>query len=354
MEPLLEVHELRQYYGGSTGLTGRLLQRIGRDTPPVRAVDGVSFTLAAGETLALIGESGCGKTTLARTVAGLLSPTAGSIRFLGHNVSCTAEQRPAALRRFLQMVFQNPDASLNPRQTAGAILERPLRLFLGLRGTAARRRATELLEAVQLDAGYYYRYPGQLSGGEKQRVSIARAFAGEPRLVICDEAVSALDVSVQAAILNLLAALQAERGTSLLFISHDLGAVRSLADRIAVMYLGRIVEIGHTEDLFHPPYHPYTEALLSAIPEPDPQQKRQRIRLEGPVPSPAERPAGCPFAGRCPRYLGSICDRVPPPVQDAGNGHQIACHIPLPELAEMQRSGKPPVRADVSAAASAS
>lgn len=354
VEPLLEVRELHRYYGGSAGITGRLLPPIGliglvglvgKDTPPVRAVDGVSFTLAAGETLALIGESGCGKTTLARTVAGLLSPSSGSIRFLGHDVSCTAERRPAALHRFLQMVFQNPDSSLNPRHTVGAILERPLRLFLGLRGTAARQRAMELLQAVQLDPSYYHRYPGQLSGGEKQRISIARAFAGEPRLVICDEAVSALDVSVQAAILNLLATLQAERGTAYLFISHDLGAVRYLADRIAVMYLGRIVEIGRTEDLFHPPYHPYTEALLSAIPEPDPHQKRQRIRLEGPVPSPAERPTGCPFAGRCPRYLGSICDDVPPPVQDAGNGHHIACHIPLPELAELQRSGKPPVRA---------
>jgi peptide/nickel transport system ATP-binding protein len=344
-EPLLEVRELRRHYGGSTGIAAPLLRLLGRETPPVRAVDGVSFTIAPGETLALIGESGCGKTTLARTVAGLLSPSGGTIHFLGHDVSYTAERRPAALRRFLQMVFQNPDSSLNPRHTVGAILERPLRLFLGLRGTAARQRALELLQAVQLDPRYYHRYPGQLSGGEKQRVSIARAFAGEPRLVICDEAVSALDVSVQAAILNLLAALQAERGTSYLFISHDLGAVRYLADRIAVMYLGRIVEIGRTEDLFHPPYHPYTEALLSAIPEPDPQQKRRRIRLEGPVPSPAERPAGCPFAGRCPRYLGSLCDDVPPPVQDAGNGHHIACHIPLRELAEMQRSGKPPVRA---------
>ena len=336
-QPLLEVHDLRQYFGaaGPAGLAGRLVGLLGRRGQPVRAVDGVGFEIAPGETLALVGESGCGKTTLARTVAGLLAPSGGTIRFLGQDATCTVDRRPAALRREIQMVFQNPDASLNPRHTVGQIVERPVHRFLGLRGAAARQRALELLAAVNVDPSYYRRYLVRLSGGEKQRVSIARAFAGDPRLVICDEAVSALDVSVQAAILNLLLQLQQERGTSYLFISHDLGVVRYLADRVGVMYLGKLVELGRTADLFRPPYHPYTEALLSAIPIPDPELRRERIRLQGPVPSPTERPAGCPFAGRCPRHLGPICDTVPPPAHDAGNGHQIACHIPLGELASL-------------------
>ncbi len=336
---LLEVRDLHCLYGDGQSLVRRLLRPLAGGEPPVRAVDGVSFDLAPGETLALVGETGCGKTTLARTIAGLLEPTAGTIRFEGTDIVCAAERRPLALRRDLQMVFQNPQASLNPRHTVGQIVGRPVERLLGLRGRAAEERVRELLEAVQLDAGYSHRYPGQLSGGEQQRVSIARAFAADPRLVICDEAVSALDVSVQAAILNLLASLQAERGTSYLFISHDLRVVRYLADRIAVMYLGKIVEIGRTEDLFRPPHHPYTEALLSATPlpePPEPDQTRPRIRLEGPVPSPTARPAGCPFAGRCPRSLGRLCDEVPPPVRDAGRGHQIACHLPLEELARPQ------------------
>jgi peptide/nickel transport system ATP-binding protein len=234
------------------------------------------------------------------------------------------------------MVFQNPDASLNPRHTVGQIIERPVQRFLGLRGAEARDRALELLEAVQLDPSYYRRYPVRLSGGEKQRVSIARAFAGDPKLVICDEAVSALDVSVQAKILNLLVDLQRDRGTSYLFISHDLGVVQYLADYVGVMYLGKLVEIGPAEGIFAPPHHPYTEALLSAIPVPDPELRRERIRLQGPVPSPTERPAGCPFAGRCPRYLGSVCDEVVPPIQDAGDGNKIACHIPLDALRASQ------------------
>jgi len=334
-QPLLAVRDLHCVFGDGRSLVHRLLGPLAGSEPPVHAVDGVSFDLAPGETLALVGETGCGKTTLARTVAGLLEPAAGAIRFEGMDIACTVDRRPPALRRDLQMVFQNPQASLNPRHTVGQIIRRPVERLLGLRGRAAEARVRELLEAVQLDAGYSHRYPGQLSGGEQQRVSIARAFAGDPRLVICDEAVSALDVSVQAAILNLLAALQEERGTSYLFISHDLRVVRYLADRIAVMYLGKIVEIGRTEDLFRPPHHPYTEALLSAIPSPEPPEagrQPQRIRLEGPVPSPAARPAGCPFAGRCPRSLGQLCDEVPPPVRDAGHGHQIACHLPLDEL----------------------
>jgi peptide/nickel transport system ATP-binding protein len=332
-EAILEVRDLRRHFGG--GSVNRLLQPLIGARSPVRAVDGVSFSIRPGETLALVGESGCGKTTLARTIAGLVEPSGGTIRFMGHDVACTADRRPPQLRRHLQMIFQNPDASLNQRHTVGEIVRRPVELFLGLRGRPARQRVVDLLGSVNLDPSYYDRYPRQLSGGEKQRVSIARAFAGDPKMVICDEAVSALDVSVQASILNLLVDLQRERGTSFLFISHDLSVVRYLADRVGVMYLGKIVDLGDTEDLFQPPYHPYTEALLSAIPIPDPEARRERIRLFGPVPSPTERPAGCPFASRCPRYLGAVCDTIPPPVQDAGNGHQIACHIPLADLARL-------------------
>ncbi|MBI3969791.1 MAG: ABC transporter ATP-binding protein [Chloroflexi bacterium] len=326
--------ELCRYYGGSSGVVERLLRPIVGPRPPLRAVDGVSFDLMPGETLALIGESGSGKTTLARTIAGLIAPSGGQIRFLGQEATKPAGQRPAALRREMQMVFQNPDASLNPRHTAGQIIRRPVEMFLGLRGEAARQRVCELLTAVHLDPDFYDRYPGELSGGEKQRVSIARAFAVEPRLVICDEAVSALDVCVQAAILNLLIELQEQPGSSYLFISHDLSVVRHLAHRIGVMYLGKLVDFGPTEAIFEPPYHPSTEALISAVPEPDPQVRRKRIPLEGPVPSPAERPEGCPFAGRCPRYLGPICDDVPPPIHETESGEQIACHIPLDELSK--------------------
>jgi peptide/nickel transport system ATP-binding protein len=334
--PLLEVRGLSRYYG-TRDLLARLLQPITGSKRRVRAVEDVSFTLQPGETLALVGESGCGKTTLARTLAGLDTPTSGSITFLGRDVTGTADGRPAAVRRQLQMIFQNPDASLNPRHTVGQVVTRPVNLFLGLRGEAARRRVMELLLSVGLDPSYYYRFPRQLSGGEKQRVSIARAFAGDPQLVICDEAVSALDVSVQATVLNLLVRLQRERGTAYLFISHDLSVVQYLADRIGVMYLGRLVEIGRTEDVIRAPQHPYTEALLTAAPVPDPDAPPRRVRLHGPVPSPTARPAGCPFAGRCPRYLGAVCDDVPPPVQDAGNGHRIACHIPLADLARAER-----------------
>ena len=336
--PLLEVENLsHEFGGGGKGLFDRLLGRVFGRATPVRAVDGVSLAVHPGETLAIVGESGCGKTTLARAVAGLVDPTAGRISFLGRDVTGTADRRPADVRRHLQMVFQNPEASLNPRHTIGRIIGRPIEKFLGLRGVEARRRAAELLRAVQLPVTYVERYPVRLSGGEKQRVSIARAFAGDPQLVVCDEAVSALDVSVQAAILNLLTDLQRERGTSYLFISHDLGVVRYLADRIGVMYLGKLVEQGKTDDIFGGPRHPYTEALLSAIPLPDPAQKGSPLRLQGPVPSPSDRPTGCPFAGRCPRYLGSVCDDLPPPIQDAGNGHEIACHIPLVELARQPR-----------------
>ena len=335
--PLLELRGLRHYYNyrqPSASRFGRLWQAIRRRRHrPVKAVERVSLRVRAGETVALVGESGCGKSTLGSLVAGLLAPTFGTVAFDGQDISATVRQRDPALQRRLQMIFQNPEASLNPRHTVGRILTRPLALVSDARGGAARRQVEALLESVQLNASYYDRYPSQLSGGEKQRVAIARAFAGDRKLVICDEPVSALDVSVQAAVLNLLQDLQTEQGTAYLFVSHDLAVVRHLADRIVVMYLGEVMEQGSTAALFRPPYHPYTEALLSAVPVPDPGVKRQHIRLQGPVPSAMDRPKGCPFHTRCPRKLGAICEETPPPTVEAAAGHTIRCHIPLEELA---------------------
>jgi peptide/nickel transport system ATP-binding protein len=236
------------------------------------------------------------------------------------------------------MVFQNPDSTLNPRRSIGDALRRPLQMFRGLSGDAARQAAADLLLAVRLDDRYLDRLPNQLSGGEKQRVGIARAFATDPDLIVCDEPVSALDVSVQAAILNLLGDLQARDRTAYVFISHDMSVVRYLADRVAVLYLGRICETGPVERVFAPPYHPYTEALLSAIPVPDPEAKVIPIRLEGPVPSAANAPSGCPFHTRCPRKVGAICEREVPPAREGPEGHTIVCHIPLPDLAALQSS----------------
>ncbi|MAG35055.1 MAG: peptide ABC transporter ATP-binding protein [Dehalococcoidia bacterium] len=334
---LLEVSELSHYYsyhrpsGSHLGRAWHTIWR--RQQRPVKAVEKVSLRVGAGETVALVGESGCGKSTLGSVIAGLLSPTFGTVAFEGQDISVTVRQRDPALQRSMQMVFQNPEASLNPRHAVGRILTRPLELFNGLKGAAARRQAEILLASVNLDASYYDRYPSQLSGGEKQRVAIARAFAGDRKLVICDEPVSALDVSVQAAVLNLLKDLQDEKGTAYLFVSHDLAVVRHLANRIVVMYLGEVMEQGGTEALFHPPYHPYTEALLAAVPVPDPRVQRQHIRLEGPVPSAMDRPPGCPFHTRCPRKIGSICEDEPPPLVDAAEGHTIRCHIPVEGLA---------------------
>jgi peptide/nickel transport system ATP-binding protein len=242
------------------------------------------------------------------------------------------EKRPNDLKRKLQMVFQNPESTLNPSHSIGYIVERALRRLKNIGGKAAHGEARKLMETVKLPADFVNRKPRQLSGGQKQRVAIARALAGDPDLVVADEPVSALDVSVQAAIINLLIELQASRDATLIFISHDLSVVRYLADRVAVMYLGKIVEFGNVEDVFLPPYHPYTEALLSAVPVPDPDLKQKRIILEGNLPSVRNVPAGCPFATRCPRKVGPICDTTPPPEHVTASGHRIACHIPLEEL----------------------
>jgi peptide/nickel transport system ATP-binding protein len=330
-EPVLEVKDLKKYYVQSLGILP-----WSRNKRVVRAVDGVSLEVAAGETLAVVGESGCGKTTLSSCIVGLQDFEQGEILLDGEVLKHEVKQRDKDQRQEIQIVFQNPDSSLNPSHTIYEIISRPLRLFRHseIKGRY-RETVTEILNSVNLNESYLNRYPSQLSGGEKQRVGIARALAANPRVIICDEPVSALDVSVQATVLNLLKELQEQHGYSYLFISHDLSVVRYLSHRVLVMYLGHVMEIGRTDQVFQPPYHPYTEALTSAIPLPDPKIEQKQIRLTGPVPSAADPPSGCPFQTRCPRKIGAICEQEFPPMQDAGDGHMIRCHIPLKELSSV-------------------
>jgi len=296
----------------------------------------VSVELRAGETLGLVGESGSGKTTFARTLLGLTAPDKGSeITLDGQALAETTSGRTRAQEKALQIVFQNPDSALNRRHSVQRLISRSLSRLGGYRGDALTQRLKKLISDVRLSERHLSMRPAQLSGGLKQRVAIARAFAGDPRIVVCDEPTSALDVSVQAAILNLLTDLQQREDVSYLFISHDLGVVRYLADRIAVLYLGRIMEIGPADQVFNPPHHPYTEALLSAVPTLE-DSEGERIRLEGEIPSPADPPTGCVFHTRCPRVLGDICVSKEPPLAEAEPGHAIRCHIPLEELRRLQ------------------
>ncbi|MBV9384680.1 MAG: ABC transporter ATP-binding protein [Streptosporangiaceae bacterium] len=303
----------------------------------VRALHSVSLSLRRGETLGLVGESGSGKTTLARVLLGLTAPDEGSVVTLdGARLSPDARRRPRDVLRALQIVFQNPDSALNRRHTVRSLISRPLSRLAGLSGARLRARLEELITSVRLEDRHLPLRPGQLSGGLKQRVAIARAFGGGPRVVVCDEPTSALDVSVQAAILNLLADLQAREQASYLFISHDLGLVRYLSDRIVVLYLGRVMEVGPAGAVFSAPHHPYTEALLSAVPSID-GQRTQRIKLEGEIPSAASPPSGCVFHTRCPRRLPSgICESTEPELLEGEPGHLIRCHIPLAELRGLQ------------------
>ncbi len=328
-DTVLAVRDLTKRFEQGRSLGDLLAGRPGRQ---VRAVDGVSVQIDRGRTLGLVGESGSGKTTLARCVVGLTERSSGEVTLLDLPLASAVGQRDPAVLRRLQMVFQNPDDALNPHRTVGQTLTRMLTRLAGLDKAQAQQRAGDLLQAVKLDPAYLERLPGQLSGGEKQRVAIARAFASQPDLLLFDEAVSALDVSVQAAILNLLSELQGEGQTAYLFISHDLAVVSYLADEVAVMYLGQVVEAGPTERIFRPPHHPYTEALLSAIPVLDPAASRQRIQPEGDIPSAAAMPSGCRFHPRCPRFLGDLCAQQEPPWQDAGDGHWIRCHLTVAEL----------------------
>jgi peptide/nickel transport system ATP-binding protein len=327
----------------------RSLGQVLTGQPPrlIRAVDDVDLQVRRSQTLGLVGESGSGKTTLARCIIGLAERSGGDISLLDIPLARSLSGRDRDLLCRLQMVFQNPEEALNPYLTVGAMLRRPLMRLAGLSRAEADAGVAQLLAAVKLSPDYAQRMPDQISGGEKQRVAIARAFVSHPELLLFDEAVSALDVSVQASILNLLNELQAERQSSYLFISHDLAVVGYLADEIAVIYLGYLMEVGRAADVLEPPSHPYTEALLSAIPSADPQVQVEHLRLEGDVPSPVDIPTGCRFHTRCPRFLGEICINQTPPWQTEANGHRIYCHISLEELRELQkRSSQLARRAD--------
>ena len=307
----------------------------------MRALVDVDVEIRPGETLGLVGESGSGKTTLARVLLGLTVPDEGStVELDGRPLAPRIGKRDAAQVRALQIVFQNPDAALNRRFSVQRIINRALTKLVGVRGSARETRLRALAHSVRFDERLLGARPAQLSGGLKQRVAIARAFAGDPRVVVCDEPTSALDVSVQAAILNLLADLQVEEGVTYLFISHDLGVVRYLSDRIAVLYLGRLQELGEAETVFRSPHHPYTEALLSAVPTIE-GAERPRIKLEGEIPSAADPPTGCVFHTRCPRKLGAVCEEAEPQLAEVEPGHFMRCHIPIEELRRLQAAPPP-------------
>jgi peptide/nickel transport system ATP-binding protein len=339
-QPILRVEQAKTYYRQASTSVASLIG-LG-EKRYVKAVDDVSVQVPKGATLGVVGESGCGKSTLAKTIVGLESLTDGKVEFLGFDISVPVKKRDLDLIKELQMVFQNPDSTMNPSFSVGHQIGRPLKHFKTVPSGQVREEVIRLLDAVKLDASYYHRLPRQLSGGEKQRVDIAQAFAGRPELVLCDEPVSSLDVSVQAAVLNLLLEIQQQYDTTMLFIAHDLSVVRFFSDYVAVMYLGQICEIGPSEAIYAPPYHPYTEALLSAVPIPDPTAEQKHIRLSGAVPSALDPPTGCRFHTRCPRRAemlpdgGQICEVEVPSWRDAGDGHRIFCHISLEELRQME------------------
>lgn len=320
-EPLLEVESLKKYFEVRKGFLMRIAGWV-------RAVDNVSFHVHPLETLGLVGESGCGKTTVGLCIPRLYEPTSGRIRFQGIDLTSLQGERLRAMRRDIQIVFQDPQSSLDPRMTIRRAVGAPLLIHGIARGRELEDRVAALLGMVGLDPKHMNRYPHEFSGGQRQRIGIARALALDPRLLILDEPTSALDVSVQSQILNLLKELQERLGLAYIFISHDFGVVRYMSHRIAVMYLGRIVEVAPSEALFHGALHPYTEALLSAIPSTDPDRREMRLTLKGDVPSPTKPPSGCRFHTRC-KYARAECAKVEPPLRDAGGGRCVACHFPL-------------------------
>jgi oligopeptide transport system ATP-binding protein len=318
-EVLLEVKDLVKHFPISQGVLFR--KQVGA----VKAVDGVSFELKAGETLGLVGESGCGKSTLGRVILRLIEPTSGSVIFQGEDIQTLDKDQMRAIRREMQIIFQDPYASLNPRMTVRDLVGEPLSVHDIGSAIEREKRARELLEVVGLASYHMRRYPHEFSGGQRQRIGIARALAVNPKLIICDEPVSALDVSIQAQIINLLQDLQKEFGLTYLFIAHDLSVVKHISQRVAVMYLGKLVEITGKKELFEKPLHPYTKALLSAIPIADPELKRERVLLEGDVPSPIDPPPGCRFHTRCSEAM-AVCKREEPPLRAVAEGHWVACH----------------------------
>jgi oligopeptide transport system ATP-binding protein len=322
-EPLLEVTDLVKHFPVKSGVV------VDRVVAHVKAVDGVSLTINEGETLGLVGESGCGKSTLSRTILQLTAPTSGSVKFLGEELVGRSRRSLRPVRRQMQMIFQDPYASLNPRKRVGQIIGEPMELHGLADGRDVNKRVQDLLDRVGLSAEHASRYPHEFSGGQRQRIGIARALALKPKLIIADEPVSALDVSVQAQIVNLLKDLQTELGLSYLFVAHDLGVVRHVSDRVAVMYLGRIVESAPAGQLYDHPLHPYSNALLSAVPIPDPKLNvsRERLVLEGDVPSPIDPPSGCHFHTRCP-WATEVCTTDDPRLEELEASHVAACHHP--------------------------